>query len=95
MTRTDTSNGTLNRSAGLCHKPASAARLGLAMRPTHYGEVSLYPPKSTFWWKSFCPVADTIEGSSIKEDEMQNLTKEISMRKVIAAEFLSLDGVME
>jgi hypothetical protein len=44
---------------------------------------------------SFCPVANTIEGSSMKEDEMQNLTKEISMRKVIAAEFLSLDGVME
>lgn len=44
---------------------------------------------------SFCPIANTIEGSSIKEDEKQNPTKEISMRKVIAAEFLSLDGVME
>jgi hypothetical protein len=44
---------------------------------------------------SFCPVANTIEGSSMNEDEKQNLTKEISMRKVIAAEFLSLDGVME
>jgi hypothetical protein len=44
---------------------------------------------------SFCPVANTIEGSSMKEDEMQNLTREICMRKVIAAEFLSLDGVME
>jgi dihydrofolate reductase len=31
----------------------------------------------------------------MEEDEMQNLTKEVSMRKVIAAEFLSLDGVME
>jgi hypothetical protein len=44
---------------------------------------------------SFCPIADTIGGGSTKEDEMQNLTKEVSIRKVIAAEFLSLDGVME
>jgi hypothetical protein len=36
MTRTDPSNGALNRSAGLWHTPASAASLG----PTHYGEVS-------------------------------------------------------
>src|ERR687893_1235156 len=30
----------------------------------------------------------------VREGEMQNLTKEVSMREVIAAEFLSLDGVM-
>src|SRR5918998_756171 len=40
MTRTDPSNGALNRSAGLWHTPASAASLGPAMRPTHYGEGS-------------------------------------------------------
>ena len=40
MTRTDPSNGALNRSPGLWHTPASAASLGPAMRPTHYGEVS-------------------------------------------------------
>src|SRR5918996_1251033 len=44
MTRTDPSNGALNRSAGLWHTPASAASLGPAMRPTHYGEVSVGPP---------------------------------------------------
>ena len=54
-------------------------------------EGRLYPPIYAFWWMSFFSVADTIEGSSMKE----NLTKETSMRKVIAAEFLSLDGVME
>jgi len=42
MTRTDPSNGALNRSAGLWHTPASAASLGPAMRPTHYGEVSAF-----------------------------------------------------
>ena len=44
---------------------------------------------------SFRPVANTIEGSSMREDEMQNLTYEISVRKVVAAEFQSLDGGME
>src|ERR687890_1448667 len=44
MTRTDPSNGALNRSAGLWHTPASAASLGPAMRPTHYGKVSVGPP---------------------------------------------------
>lgn len=43
---------------------------------------------------SYCPVANTIEGSPMKKDEKQDPTKEISTRKVIAVEFLSLDGMV-